>query len=386
VRTIKVAFIAVMALLLALPGLQMIYPFVGIPGLEEYRRLAPLPDPGLLFSVHHASRSSALNAWFNDNMGFRPLLTRFNNQVDYSAFAYSRRLLVGKDGWFFDREWIEKQLNQERLGERLQQQLREKTLMMSRCLAERNVKLVMVSIPASWTVYPEFLPADAPKLRKPTPLETFSAFLKTRADLLYVDGADVLIPAKSRGLYLKTDHHFNEIAAYLLAQALASKIAEAEGRPDVHWEREPHFVPIRNWSGNLERFLSVFDPPLETNYATDAASTYDDKHPPAGQSFTPGPPPFEFTYRNDVAGDGKLPPIVIFGNSFADGFVPVGMYEFFRGVYRVRGIGQDELEPALRSTPGDARYFVFQFIEPYLDALADAKIDRCAERPVGAAR
>lgn len=375
-RTVKIAFVAIMGVLLALPGMQMIRPFVDIPVLEEYRRLAPFPDAGLLFSGHHATRSNALNAWFNDNMGFRPLLTRLNNQLDYSVFGYSRRLLIGKDGWFFDNEWIENQLKQERSGEPLQRRLQEKVAMISCYLAARNVKLVMVSIPASWTVYPEFLPADAPKLRRPTPLETFSSFLKTRTDLLYVDGMDILLPESPRGLYLKTDHHFNAIGAYLLARALVRKIAESEGRTVDPWDREPRFVPIRNWNGNLARFLSVFDSPVETNYAVDPADAYDQKHPPAGQSFTAGPPPFEFTYRNDGPRHDKLPAIVLFGNSFSDFFVEPGMYEFFRAAYRARGVGQQEIEPALRSTPGDARYFVFQFAEPFLDALTYAKIPR----------
>jgi len=375
-RRVKIAFIAVMGLLLVLPGLQMIHPLVEIAPLEENRRLMPFPSAAQVFgllALPHAERAWNINSWFNDHMGFRPLLTRINNQVDYSLFGHAPAVIIGKDGWFFDKYWLSLQTNDERAGARLQESLQDKIAAIARYLAARNVKLVMVSIPASSTVYPEFLPDNRPPARSPSQFDRLRAFLSTRSDVIHVDGMQVLAPRRSDRLYLKTDHHFTGMGQYLMSRALVRAIGAAEARPDP-WDRPIRFVESEDWrGGNFMRFLSIFTPPAETIYLPDPQ--YDRNHPPVGQSFAAGPPPFLYSYRNEGPRLEKLPPIVVFGNSFADSFEPYGTYEYFRAVYRAHGNGPG-LGSVLAATPPGARYFVLLFIEPYLDELTRAEIPK----------
>jgi hypothetical protein len=248
-RITKVAFITVMSVLLVLPGVQMVVPFVHVPILQEYRRLAPFPDLSKIINEKSARLAPSINKWFDDNMGFRPILTRVNNQIDYSLFGYSRIALIGRNGWFYEPIWISDLVAQERQGEQLQREVQQRVVAIAEYLARRNIRLVVVSVPLSSTLYPGFLPSGAPKIPQPSQFEKFTSFLKTRNDLLYVDGMDVLSPYKDMQLFFKTDHHYNPCGAYLIARALVRTIGAAESRANDPWEHDADFDLREDWSG-----------------------------------------------------------------------------------------------------------------------------------------
>jgi len=102
-RAIKLAFVATIVGFVLLTVVQSLTPFLPIAPLNEYRRPAPAPDAvGTL--VHGDGRlASGINRWFDDRIGLRPFLTRLANQIDYSVFGYSRKVLIGRDGWLFER-------------------------------------------------------------------------------------------------------------------------------------------------------------------------------------------------------------------------------------------------------------------------------------------
>lgn len=373
-RATKISFVVVMLAMLLLPGAQMIFSFIDIPILQEYRRLAAFPDLPKTFTEEQGRLAKPINTWFDDNVGFRPLLTRINNQVDYSVFHYSRNVVIGKGGWFYDNSWMSYQVTRERQGEALQRLADEKMVAIAQYLAKHNVKLVLISFPVGSSVYPEFLPAEAPTLPEPNQYEKFNSFLKTRSDWIYIDGLDLLRAHTDQQLFFKLDHHPNPVGSYIVAREIVGAIASAEGFKENPWDRQLNFVPSELASGAFARYVSILVPMRPDVYlAPDAATGYDDKNPPPGQTFTAGSPPFETIYRNNGPRRNKLPPIVLFGNSFADWYASLGMNEYFSRIYRVRSIGQD-IEASLRAIPPDARYFVFQFIEPYWDSFTLADI------------
>lgn len=372
-RGIKIVFLAIVGVLLVLPGLQMFFPLVRIASLEEYRRLTPFPDLSKLFNEEHARLAPSINKWFDDNVGFRGLLTRISNQVDYSIFGYSRNVLIGWHGRFYEPIWTMYQVDQEREGEKLQEKLRTKIVAIANYLARRNIKLVVVSIPLSASLYPQYLPASAPRIPHPSQMEKFGTFLKGQSDIIYVDGMDTLSPHTAEDLFFKTDPHYNPVGGYLMARAVVHAIAMAEGRESDPWERQIHFVPFVGWSGAFSRFLAVFNPPVETFIGNDAPSSFDEKHPPPGQSLVVGVPPFEAIYHNDPRLPDRLPPMLLYGNSFSDWWESLGLYECFSAVYRVRGKG-DDIAQTLRAIPPGTRYLVFQYLAPYLDAFTYATL------------
>lgn len=370
-RAIKLIFLAVMGTLLVLPAAEMIFPFIKLVPLQENRRLTQLPSLLKLMGEGRARLAPWINGWFDDNMGFRPLLTRINNQIDYSIFDYSRNVLVGKNGWLFETGWVDEPVKLERQGDQLQQQLADKIIELTQYLAARNIKLVVVSVPYSSTVYPEALPAAAPRIPKPSQFDKFTAFLKTRKDLLYVDGMDALIPHKDERIFYMTDVHYDPFGGYQVARAFVRAIAVSEGRSDP-WTADMPFTTVTGWDGGvLAHFLSVFKTPVEPPYPGNGAG-FDPKNPSEGGSFVSGPQPFEFVYRNKPGLD-RLPPIMVVANSFVDWWLAVGAWENFSAVYRIRATPND-VGYFLKDIPPDTRYFLLLILEPQMGYLTSAQI------------
>jgi hypothetical protein len=83
---------------------------------------------------------------------------------------------------------------------------------------------------------------------------------------------------------------------------------------------------------------------------------------------------FETIYRTqEPLRQSKLPPLVLYGNSFVDPYIESGMYFQFAEVYRVRSNGIP-VEAMLLHIPPSTRYVVVQFLEAYLGEFLGYRI------------
>src|SRR4051812_30882841 len=83
---------------LILPFLQTVFPVIAIVApIDERRQQAPFPPLNLLLRAT-GEFATGFNKWFDDRFGLRDLFIRSKNQVDYSIFGISRKVVVGKDG------------------------------------------------------------------------------------------------------------------------------------------------------------------------------------------------------------------------------------------------------------------------------------------------
>ena len=146
-KPIKLSFVVAIVGLVLFTIVQSLTAFPPIAPLKEYRRPAAPPDVTATL-VHGDGRLAAsINAWFDDFIGLRPLLTRFANQVAYSVFGYSRKVLIGKDGWLFERQTFDALVSHERLMQDLELD-RQKLDALAAYLHRRNIKLIVISTPA----------------------------------------------------------------------------------------------------------------------------------------------------------------------------------------------------------------------------------------------
>ncbi|HET9353306.1 MAG TPA: hypothetical protein VFO32_04865, partial [Sphingomicrobium sp.] len=104
-RVLSVIFLAVVTACFGLPFLQTLHPIFGtiVAPVDEHRTASPLPSPRLLLKAN-SEFVDGLNKWFDDRAGFRDLLIRTKNQIDYSVFSTSRKVYVGSNGWLFERD------------------------------------------------------------------------------------------------------------------------------------------------------------------------------------------------------------------------------------------------------------------------------------------
>jgi hypothetical protein len=374
-RAIKLAFVAALVGFVLLTVVQSLTPFLPIAPLNEYRRPAPAPDV-VETLVHGDGRlASGINRWFDDQIGLRPFLTRLANQIGYSVFGYSRKVLIGPDGWLFERGTLDYLVAHERTAQDIELD-RQKIDALAAFLHRQNIRLVVISTPAKETTLTRFLPADVPRLPPSRRFEKLREILKAGdgKGWLYIDSRDVLDAAHigENDLYYHTDLHLTCEATEVIGRALVDRIAQSEG---LAWRWQPRLEHVRerNDTGSSLRYLSVFSDVSEISSVPKHEMRYSPDRPLPGESFVSSPPePFEFIFHNSSA-NARLPPTVVYGSSFLDLLLVFGAYSNFKDVYRVRH-GTGKLEPTLRAIPPGTRYFVYQFWEIHGTVLRDATI------------
>jgi hypothetical protein len=374
-KAIKLIFVVAIGGLVLLTIAQSLTSFPPVAPLKEYRRPAPAPDVVATWVRGDGRLATGINAWFDDRIGLRPLLTRFANEVAYSVFGYSRKVLIGKEGWLFERATSDALVSHERLVQGLELD-RQKLDALAAYLNRRDIKLIVISTPAKEATVTGPLPVDAPRLPTERRFEKLRELLRTgdRRRWLYIDSQDVLEKAHvgAGEAYHRTDLHMTAEATELIARALLDRIAEAEGMT-WRWEPGMAYIPDTFDTGSAQRYLSVFTDVSEHATAIKHEVRYSPDRPLPGEVVVnPPPEPFEFVLHNESA-NARLPPTVLYGSSFLDLFLVFGAYSNFKDVYRVRH-GTGKLEPTLRAIPPGTRYFVYQFWELHSTVLRDATI------------
>jgi hypothetical protein len=369
---LQATFVAGFLAALVLPLAQTIVPIFALRPVNENRVLAPPPDISGIILHGDGRLASATNAWFDDRMGFRPLFIRLHNQIDYSLFHHSDKVYVGREGMLFARTDVDKKAVLEARGQVWQRAIRAAFERLARHLNKRGVRLVIVSNPDKASVYPDLLPRDAPRLTGITQFNALRSFLAAGRDWLYVDGQDEMKRCGSYRLFYLTDVHSTTPAIYCLAKQIVSRIAAAEGRSGEVWSPSSAYAE-RMFSGVLADFLAVLFNPIEQ--VEEPVSPYLPGQPVPDGRFDAAPPaPFETIYRaDDATGRRKLPPLVLYGNSFVGPYLSSGFYFQFAEVYWVRSNGIP-IETVLDNLPPEARYMVVQFWEPYLDQFLQYQI------------
>jgi hypothetical protein len=378
----KIAFVVVFIGLLLLPPLQMVFPIARIRPLDEKRRLAPFPDIIGTYLHGDGRVSTAINQWFDDHVGFRPWLVRLKHQIDYSLFSYSDKVLIGRDGWLYDPAFLAAVVRNERGGEAQGKRIEARFIRLAQLLAERKIRLVILSVPMKETIYPQFLPADAPRIPANTEFQKLRLFLRERTDWIYIDGQDALPACGDYRFFHFMDIHMTPQGPYCYARLVVDRIAAAEHR-DSPWNGHFEFEPVINSNGGLADFLSVLRNPTAETYVP--SKMYDAEHsPPEGYFESNLPPGYRWIYHTrEPYREGRLPRTVLFGNSFSDHLLSAGFFLYFEDVYRGWGTGE-ELDLVLPGLPSGTRYFVLQFFEPLVADLLTAKTldgDQSKEAP-----
>ena len=303
-------FLGFVAFCLAAPLVQTLYPMFGsrIVALVEERRAAdPFPPLHLLMGAN-GDFATELNKWFDDRVGFRDLLIRSKNQVDYSLFNTSKKVFIGTNGWLFDRHQFDSIANVDASGLTA---LEASYLALARRLNDKGIHLIVVGYPQKVALYPEMAPPDMPLRPGGGIYEQFRNFLSSRSELTFIDAEAIMKVLKvgsAELLYAKGDIHATQFAQRAVVKEIVARIAQIEGRPNIHWDEELTLMHL-HWRGGIERnLLAVLFPPdneipiFEGGYSVGEPE-------PDGQWTVPDPDfadradpgigrPFDFEYRS----------------------------------------------------------------------------------------
>ena len=181
--------------------------------------------------------------------------------------------------------------------------------------------------------------------------------------------------SRTRPVFHKTDFHWNDPAAFEIAKEIVSKIDQREGITDPTWK---HGLAIKTeiFSGGEAKFMPLF-PSTPAEEGLFLRKTYED----SPHLYRTQPPIYEFIIEMRPPKSGQLGPVVIYGDSFADGFVRSGIYTYFKKTYRVR-YSNISINDLIETLPKDVKYLILECIETRNDFYTQvSKIKKNINRP-----
>jgi alginate O-acetyltransferase complex protein AlgJ len=371
-------FLGLVAFCLAAPLVQTLYPIFGksiVAPVEERRAADPFPPLRLLTGAN-GDFAAGLNNWFNDRVGFRDLLIRAKNQVDYSLFHTSKKVYIGINGWLFYRNRFDSIASADAAGLAA---LEASYLTLARRLNDKGIHLIVIGYPQKAALYPEMAPPDMPLPPAGGNYDRFRDFLASRSELTFIDAEPIMKDLKASSaelLYAKGDIHATQFAQRAVVKEIVTRIAQIEGRPDIHWDEKLTLTHL-HWRGGIERnALAVLFPPDNEIPVFEGGYSVGEPEPD-GQWTVTDPDftdqadsgvgrPFDFEYRSrPELCRQRLPGTVLFGNSFSDYYWTLGLQRYFCFIRRARD-PISRFKPFYETVPADTKYFIFEYYEPWL--------------------
>lgn len=366
-------FVLIFAALTFLPLLQMATGIVPTMPVAENRSLAPAP--GSATALERVPRVA--NEWFNDHFGLRPLLIRLKTQIDYSIFRNSDRVLVGKDGWLFYRSTVnvEPPAVETMLAGPAQDRIVRGMREFSDALETAGIHTVLIVNMMSDRFYGDKLPAAA--LRRPAHprIDDLVAKLRVLPNLQFVDSFVILRDAMAtRPVFHKTDFHWNDPAAFLVAKAAVDAMSVKANLATSAWIH-PLEIQTAPLSGGIASFMPLFIPPSENALMVKPNYTW-----APGLKYASHVGVFESITLSTPGTPGFLSPAVFIGDSFLDGMIRSGLQAPFISTSRIRWNDGVKLSVIAANLPPDARWMLIEFIEVQLGAMnAFADLDDVAK-------
>jgi hypothetical protein len=294
----------------------------------EKRDLAPRP----VYSLHTPlpQTFAEFDAYWNDHFGGRSLLVNLRAKIWITLFHDSpvKNVIVGKSGWLFyqsealgdgpginDYQGLSPFTNTE-LSEVV-----DSIKQVNASLMKQGITLIVTAAPNKSTIYPDFLPANFPRLVRSTRMDQL--VLALPRDILFVDLRQPLISGRSTlPTYQMTDSHWNNYGAFLATQAVLSRV------PTKY-----HLTPqtIDKYSVRSETIPGEGD--LASMMAargifSDLAVTIDPKEPLVYDDEDFGYLQGSYSGHIWIQTNKKLPRLLLFGDSFRAAMEPFLMPYF----------------------------------------------------------
>lgn len=360
-RFFRLLVVFAFAVLFAFPLIQRVFKPLPDQPLQENRHPAEKPSWGKLSLQGYLM---GWQTWFNDRYDGRNFLIRLKTQIDYSAFSYSDKIHIGPDRWLFYRNVIDaEETNIESFSDASFNQVIANFRELNRRLAARGIRLLIVDNELKDAFYPEYLPHSLPRRNRPSRYSVFRKRLAEETGAEFIDSTAILSAIKSeRTVFHRTDFHWNDPAAFMVAKAIVDRIAVLTGDGAVGWKWRLE-ITRTELSGGEAAFMPLLKPVTET--ALFVKKTW----PDLPQIYREKDGPFEFSIVHPNTETKLLPPLVVFGDSFFDGMIRSGFIEHFQSVHRVR-THQADLAQTLAGLPKGTRFVLVQFIETALPVFS----------------
>jgi len=362
------------ALILVCPFVQKRLRVFKYRSLNENRLKAPCPTDWRALFETGTPFARKYEEYFNDDYGLRDLLIRTKNSLDYRLFRKSEKVVIGRDDWLFYRSVVEdEEILLEKTCSQLCEPLYDRILRLQRVLAARGVTLVMLPCPMKNTVYPEMLPATAPRRPDPTCFDRLRRFLKNHPEIITVDPMPILQQLKgSFRVFYKTDFHWTDPAGAFVARELINTLGRLSGKGNL-WDFPIEMRTEIMVTGGENASLGLLHPIVEDALLlkkdrVDMESFRKQVRVDAGfGEFFLTEEANEWTYRTKLPNtDRLLPATVMFGDSYGDAMLRAGFTAYF---VQLQKFSNYDFKTRWAEIPPGTRFFIFEYIEPFLNSL-----------------
>jgi hypothetical protein len=220
----KKALLVVAMLLLTLPVIRKatgIMPSKGLAGYTE-----PAVRPVLSSTVWFSGLFGVqLETFANQTPGFRNLLIRLHNQLDYSLFglANARQVVAGKAGCLYEEQYIRAYLGADFAGREVIGSIVNGLKQLQDKLRDRNILFLVIFTPDKGHFYPEFIPDRyLRKGRSETNYQCYKELMESM-EVNFIDFNQWFLQMKDTSryvLYPKTGIHWSHYGAFLAGDSL----------------------------------------------------------------------------------------------------------------------------------------------------------------------
>lgn len=162
-KIVKTILYFLLLLAMAMPLLQYRFGIFVFKPLDGFFK--PVPSPSLDSLTFSNWLDESFQRGFNkaveDNLGFRNLLIRINNQLNYSLFHYTdnKKVVIGKNDCLFEEGYITEYTGKDFIGKK-EAEKRILTLKKARYLLKttKNIDLILVFEPGKASFHSEYIP------------------------------------------------------------------------------------------------------------------------------------------------------------------------------------------------------------------------------------
>lgn len=259
---------------------------------------------------------------------FRDFLIMTSNQIDYSIFGISEKILLGDNDWFFQRVHLEGTMpTLERAPAAKLDSVYLRLVNIKRFLTEKGVRFIIIPIPLPTMLYKEFLPSNSPSVPQKTRFEKYVNHLKYNTGIEIIDVLKIFEPIKNDyQLFYKTDFHWTEVGAYIIASELLQRLVpNSKDKMEIS---DLIFTPKYYNSGVASMHLALYKRISETAPVIERNADIINREEDSNPHFS------IYINKKGLNNHVDTPNILLFGDSFATAFVePTGLLNHLGGLY-----------------------------------------------------
>lgn len=239
-KTFLLIAAVVFSLFLALPLVQMTTgwpPDAPLLGVETSARFPSLGAAGWW----NGDLQSEFDAWLSQRIGFRGVLVRTANQIQFGLFGElpARRgtqVVQGQDGFLFENVYVRAYREGGNRPDHELDQVSSSTRRLQNYLAADGVAFLLVIAPSKAEIYPEKLPDSADVAGRPNRRSNYQNLIeRLHADGVNVVDAHEMFRELRRDpntplLFGKGGTHWNQYGSALVVERITKRLRELTGK------------------------------------------------------------------------------------------------------------------------------------------------------------